>query len=71
MTFQLTHIPPFLVMSGVAGKDATKKFDKYHRRALLDRYKADLRVGVLEFPEAMTNSRRSFFQKVGLSKIKG
>lgn len=34
-------------MAGVAGKDATKKFDKYHRRGILEKYKKNLKVGTL------------------------
>ncbi|KAK7949481.1 hypothetical protein PG996_000068 [Apiospora saccharicola] len=35
------------VMRGVAGKDATKKFDKRHRRGILEPYKPKYRVGLL------------------------
>lgn len=34
-----------LVLLTVAGKDATKKFRKYHRDSILNRYKERLRVG--------------------------
>lgn len=36
-----------LVLLGVAGKDATKKFRKYHRDSILNRYKERLQMGVL------------------------
>ncbi|KAK6218780.1 hypothetical protein LQW54_002705 [Pestalotiopsis sp. IQ-011] len=45
--FQHEHPGGHKVMAGVAGKDATKKFDKYHRRGILEKYKKDLKVGTL------------------------
>jgi hypothetical protein len=36
------------VLQGSRGKDATKKFMKYHREALLMNYRDNLKVGVLE-----------------------
>lgn len=65
----LTNVHP--VMSGVSGKDATKRFDKYHRRALLDQYKPSLRVGILDTPRATMNPRRSLLQKLGIVRNKG
>ena len=35
-------------MQGVAGQDATKKFKKYHREAILNKYKDELLVGRLD-----------------------
>jgi hypothetical protein len=35
-------------MQAVAGKDATKKFKRYHRDAILNKYKAELLVGILD-----------------------
>ncbi|KAK8048167.1 cytochrome b5 [Apiospora phragmitis] len=35
------------LMRGVAGKDATKKFEKHHRRGILEPYKPTYQVGVL------------------------
>jgi hypothetical protein len=39
--------PNSTVLSSVAGKDATKRFDKYHRRGILEPYKPTLQIGVL------------------------
>ena len=50
-----------VVLSSVAGTDATKKFRKYHRDAILNRYKERLQVGVLEHvPTKESRSRRLF-----------
>lgn len=57
-----------LVLNGVAGKDATKKFDKYHRRGILSTYRSSLRVGVVDLGEAMTSSKRDLFRKIGIGK---
>lgn len=60
-----------IVLVGVAGKDATKKFDKYHRRALLDTYKASFRIGKLEEgtgPEAAPKAKRGLLGKLGFGK---
>ncbi|KAH7021421.1 histidine phosphatase superfamily [Microdochium trichocladiopsis] len=46
--FAVKHPGGAKILLGVAGKDATKKFDKYHRRYLLEKYKPALRVGVLD-----------------------
>ncbi|KAK8041703.1 acyl-CoA dehydrogenase [Apiospora rasikravindrae] len=45
--FQHQHPGGAKVIHGVAGKDATKKFDRHHRRGLLEPYKAKYQVGVL------------------------
>ncbi|KAK8872525.1 acyl-CoA dehydrogenase [Apiospora arundinis] len=45
--FQHQHPGGSKVMRGVAGKDATKKFDKHHRRGILEPYKSKYQVGVL------------------------
>jgi cytochrome b involved in lipid metabolism len=63
-----TECPHLVVLNGVAGKDATKKFDKYHRRALLELHKPKLRIGVLDEEEAMNKSRRGFLSKIGLGR---
>lgn len=36
------------VIQRVGGKDATKQFQKYHRDAILNKYKQDLQVGTVE-----------------------
>ncbi|KAH9886404.1 hypothetical protein F4778DRAFT_786792 [Xylariomycetidae sp. FL2044] len=69
--FQFTHPGGSKILASVAGKDATKKFDKYHRRGILERYKKDLCVGVLDYNEATTNTRRGWLKKLGLGKGKG
>jgi hypothetical protein len=55
-------------MAGVAGKDATKKYDKYHRRAILDQYKPKLRVGILDASEAVNGPKKGLFQRLGFGK---
>jgi len=54
-------------MSSLAGKDATKKFDKYHRRALLNQYKPRLSIGTVTLDanvkEAITKER-GFWKRV-------
>ncbi|KAK8026372.1 cytochrome c1 heme lyase, partial [Apiospora marii] len=45
--FQHQHPGGAKVMRGVAGTDATKKFDKHHRRGILEPYKPKYQVGVL------------------------
>jgi cytochrome b involved in lipid metabolism len=59
-----------LVLSGVGGKDATKKFDKYHRRGILAQYKPNLRVGHLDASKTKADPRRSILQKFGIGKGK-
>ena len=44
-------------MQGVAGKDATKKFKKYHRDAILNKYKEELQVGSLDADAAEKPTR--------------
>lgn len=36
-----------IVLQRVAGKNATKQFQKYHREAILGRYKENLKVGIV------------------------
>lgn len=55
-------------MMGVAGKDATKKFDKYHRRALLDTYRPKLRIGKLGDVRAVEKPKKSFWNRIGIKK---
>ncbi|KAI1815078.1 cytochrome b5-like heme/steroid binding domain-containing protein [Poronia punctata] len=49
------------VLNGVAGKDATKKFDKYHRRAILERYKPRLQIGIVDNDAAAESGRKKLF----------
>ena len=64
----LTHVFAPTVMAGVAGKDATKKYDKYHRRAILDQYKPKLHVGTLVASEAANGPKKGLFQRLGFGK---
>ncbi|KAI0483937.1 cytochrome b5-like heme/steroid binding domain-containing protein [Xylariaceae sp. FL0804] len=64
--FQLTHPGGAKILAGVAGRDATKKFDKYHRRGILDQYRPTLQVGLLDYGEAMSNSKKGFLKKLGI-----
>jgi cytochrome b involved in lipid metabolism len=51
-------------MRGVAGKDATKKFNKYHNPKILERYKTDLKVGELSGEkQAQDQAKESSEQK--------
>lgn len=43
--FSPPNVSTTTVMKTAVGKDATKKFDRYHRRALLGQYKPALRIG--------------------------
>jgi cytochrome b involved in lipid metabolism len=61
-------------MLPVAGKDATKKFHKYHRKAILPKHKPQLLVGILvpdtrvEIPEKAVQETKSgggLFKKFG------
>lgn len=45
--YQEEHPGGKKVLQKLAGKDATKQFRKYHRDAMLLRFKDELRVGVL------------------------
>jgi cytochrome b involved in lipid metabolism len=47
------------VLQGVAGKDATKKFNKYHRPALISRYEARLKIGQVQ-PEQSVEKKSKF-----------
>ncbi|PGH11988.1 hypothetical protein AJ79_04575 [Helicocarpus griseus UAMH5409] len=49
--FQDEHPGGKKILLGVAGNDATKKFHKYHRQSILDKYKSGLVVGTLEEPQ--------------------
>ncbi|RJE20821.1 Cytochrome b5 [Aspergillus sclerotialis] len=49
------------VLLSVAGTDATKKFKKYHRDAILNRYKERLQVGVLEHVPTKESRSHRFF----------
>jgi hypothetical protein len=50
-----------IVLKGVAGKDATKQFKKYHREAILNKYKEELQVGCLDVDDKpKTGSTFSF-----------
>lgn len=50
----------FIVMQTVAGKDATKQFNKYHREAILNKYKPDLQVGSVDPEEKPAKSGSGF-----------
>ncbi|QKX54235.1 uncharacterized protein TRUGW13939_01320 [Talaromyces rugulosus] len=41
------------ILQGVAGKDATKKFNKYHRPALISRYEARLKIGQVQLEQSV------------------
>ncbi|KAJ5601226.1 hypothetical protein N7510_010760 [Penicillium lagena] len=47
-SFKDEHPGGAKILLGVAGKDASKKFHKYHRIAVLNRYKERLQVGTLD-----------------------
>jgi hypothetical protein len=47
-------------MQGVGGKDATKKFQKYHREAILNKYREELQVGSIEVVETKPKSSSLF-----------
>lgn len=58
-----------VVLSGVAGKDATKKFDKYHRRALLDTYKSSFRIGKIGEPTvSVKKPQKGLLRRLGIGK---
>jgi hypothetical protein len=42
-----------LVLSRVAGKDASKQFWKYHNEGILKKYKAQLQIGSLDSKKAV------------------
>jgi len=50
-------------MMTVAGKDATKQFNKYHRPAILNKYKSALQVGILKSEEKEIKGFGRFFRK--------
>lgn len=55
------HLLISTVLLNAAGTDATKKFRKYHRDAILNRYKEQLQVGVLDASPAKESRTRKFF----------
>lgn len=55
-------------MAGVAGKDATKKFDKYHRRGILEKYKQDLCIGMLVADRTVVGPRKGLFSRFSSKK---
>ncbi|ETS75387.1 hypothetical protein PFICI_12331 [Pestalotiopsis fici W106-1] len=59
--FQHEHPGGHKVMAGVAGKDATKKFDKYHRRGILEKYKKDFKIGILATEPLGQETRSGLF----------
>lgn len=73
-------MPPHTVINDMAGKDATKKFDKHHARTILDSYRAKLQIGVVDntisdTASIMSRSSRSSFSRggkalLGISKFK-
>ncbi|CAH0046625.1 unnamed protein product [Clonostachys solani] len=55
--FQHKHPGGYKVMRGVAGKDATKKFDKHHRRAVLAPKKETLLIGTVNESGPLSQSK--------------
>jgi hypothetical protein len=47
-------------MQTVSGKDATKKFQKYHRDAILNKHREELQIGSLEVVETKPKSSSLF-----------
>ena len=65
----LTRSSLWPVIRGVAGKDATKTFDKHHRRGILEPYKPKYQIGVLD---STSSSAASASQaEGGVSKMRG
>ncbi|OBT58395.1 hypothetical protein VE04_00784 [Pseudogymnoascus sp. 24MN13] len=58
--FQDTHPGGKKVMQTVSGKDATKKFQKYHRDAILNKHREELQIGSLEVVETKPKSSSLF-----------
>ncbi|OBT61227.1 hypothetical protein VE03_08701 [Pseudogymnoascus sp. 23342-1-I1] len=62
--FQDTHPGGKKVMQGVGGKDATKKFQKYHRDAILNKYREELQIGSVKVEtKPKSSSLFSFMRK--------
>lgn len=55
-------------MAGVAGKDATKKFDKFHRRGLLESHKPKLLIGTIVADQQPPEAKKGFLGKFGIGK---
>jgi hypothetical protein len=55
-------------MAGVAGKDATKKFDKYHRRGLLESHKPRLLIGTIAPDQVVPEVKKGILGRFGLKK---
>jgi cytochrome b involved in lipid metabolism len=60
-----------LVLRGVAGKDATQKFQKYHRESIFDRYKQRLKVGEVKMAPIAEKKeeKEKSSSKFGLSRL--
>lgn len=56
-----THLLISSVLLSVAGRDATKKFRKYHRDSILNRYRERLQVGTLRTDSTRKPGFRAFF----------
>ncbi|KAK7952766.1 Cytochrome b5 [Apiospora aurea] len=69
--FQRQHPGGVTVMRGVAGKDATRKFDKHHRRGILEPYKPKYRIGVLAAASLPKDNGYQAGGDGGVSKRKG
>ncbi|KAL5360486.1 cytochrome b5-like heme/steroid binding domain-containing protein [Aspergillus floccosus] len=59
--FESEHPGGGKVLLRVAGKDATKEFQKYHRDAILRRYKERLQIGVVN---SAPPAKKSFLKKL-------
>ncbi|KAJ6190015.1 cytochrome b5 [Penicillium mononematosum] len=57
--FANEHPGGMKILLSVAGKDATKQFRRYHRDAILNRFKNQLQVGILDTSEKTT---KKFFR---------
>ncbi|GES63801.1 cytochrome b5 [Aspergillus terreus] len=61
--FESEHPGGGKVLLKVAGKDATREFQKYHRNAILQRYKERLLIGVVNSePPAKKGFLRRLFR---------
>jgi len=68
--YQEEHPGGKKILQKVAGKDATKQFRKYHRDAILIRFRDDLKVGVLGTEEDKLIKKRSTASRFALSFIR-
>ncbi|PGH30803.1 hypothetical protein GX50_06431 [[Emmonsia] crescens] len=54
--FQDEHPGGKKILLSVAGSDATKKFQKYHRQSILSKYKSKLLIGTVQEPQQRQKS---------------